>query len=439
MTIDTALEEIGGRYILPAAPLAGAVRWRVLLYLGVLVMLIGFGSPSGGLIGLPLSFFLKNKLHLKAHEVAIFQLAAAAPLYFSFLFGFARDRWSPLGMRDRGFMVVFGGAAAAVCLFFAFTPPSYGALLVAMVLLSTAFLFVVSAFRGLTSTIGQQRVMSGQVSAVWNIFDSLPSIVAVLAGGLLSEGIEAVQPGQGARTLFLTGAAMMAMIAVYGTWKPASVFDNIHSERLTSVKPLDDFKRLLAHRPIYPALLIGLLWAFLPGFGTSFQFFFQNTLHGRDAQWGQWGAIYAAGYIPTYALYGVLCRRFALGKLLWWGTIAALPMMFPLLMIHTVTGALIAAAPMGLLGGVATAAYLDLLIRSCPTGLQGTLLMAAAGLTAIDVRFGDVLGTSLYDHFGGFSVCVIAMTITNILILPVLLFVPRTLTDTTDGQPPARG
>ena len=40
-------------------------------------------------------------------------------------------------------------------------------------------------------------------------------------------------------------------------------------------------------------------------------------------------------------------------------------------------------------------------------------------------RFGDVLGTKLYDHFGGFTVCVIAITVVYALILPTLLLVPK--------------
>ena len=42
-------------------------------------------------------------------------------------------------------------------------------------------------------------------------------------------------------------------------------------------------------------------------------------------------------------------------------------------------------------------------------------------------RFGDVLGTNLYDHFGGFTVCVIAITVVYALILPMLLLVPKNL------------
>jgi hypothetical protein len=37
-----------------------------------LTVLPGFGSPFGGLIDVPISFFLKNKFHLSAHEVWAF-------------------------------------------------------------------------------------------------------------------------------------------------------------------------------------------------------------------------------------------------------------------------------------------------------------------------------------------------------------------------------
>ena len=95
---------------------------------------------------------------------------------------------------------------------------------------------------------------------------------------------------------------------------------------------------------------------------------------------------------------------------------------------------MIAAVPIGLMGGVATGAYLDLIIRSSPPGLQGTIFMMAGSLYFAVSRFGDVLGTHLYDHYGGFSVCVIAITIVYSLILPTLLLVPKQLVATADGQ-----
>jgi hypothetical protein len=414
--------------------LSSSARRTIFLYLGLLIVLLAFGGPSGGLIDIPISFLLKNRLHLEAHEVAHFRLLTAIPLYLSFVFGFIRDVWNPLGMRDRGFMLVFGGISALLYVIFAFTPMTYSMLIVAVVLLTASFLFVASAQNGLTTTIGQQHAMTGQISAVWNVFLSVPTVGALLMGGVLSDMLEVESPDKAIRILFLVGAAVMAAIAFYALWKPKDVFDNVRVEGSADGHPLKDMKRLLGHWPIYPALLIWLLWNFAPGSTTPLQYHLQNALHATDAQWGQWNAIFAASFIPPYIVYGLLCRRFPLKTLLLWGTVAAVPQMVPLLFIHSVTGALIAAVPIGLMGGLATGAYLDLIMRSCPRGLQGSMLMMCGSLYFAVTRFGDVLGTHLYDHYDGFTVCVIAITIVYALILPALLLVPASLTATADGQ-----
>src|SRR6202012_3545316 len=292
-------------------------------------------------------------------------------------------------------------------------------LLVAMIVLTVSFLFVLGAQNGLTAALGQQHAMTGQISALWNVVLSIPTMAALLAGGMLSDALEHQGGDQAVRTLFLVGAAIMATVALYALWRPREVFDNVHAEETVGRHPIADLKRLVRHQPVYPALLLWLLWNFAPGSTTPLQYHLQNTLHASDAQWGEWNAIFAASFIPTYVIYGILCRRVALKKLLWWGTLIAVPQMVPLLFIHSVTGALIAAAPIGLMGGIATGAYLDLIIRSCPRGLQGTMLMMSWALYYFVSRFGDVLGTNLYDHYGGFRTCVIAITVVYALILPV--------------------
>jgi hypothetical protein len=414
--------------------LSPSARQGIFVYLGILIVLLAFGGPAGGLIDIPITFFLKNRLHLEAHQVANFRLVAAIPLYLSFVFGFIRDIWNPFGMRDRGFMLVFGAITALLYIIFAFAPIDYATLLTAVLLLTISFLFVYSAQNGLTSTIGQQHAMTGQISAVWNVFLSIPTVGALLIGGTLSGLLEEKDADQAARILFLLGAAIMTTIAVYALWKPANVFDNVRIE--SDGHPIQDLKRLVRHWPIYPALLLWLLWNFAPGSATPLQYHLQNTLHATDAQWGLWNAIFAASFIPTFIVFGWLCRKYPLKTLLWWGTVAAVPQMVPLLFIHSMTGALIAAVPIGLMGGVATGAYLDLIIRSCPRGLQGTTLMLSSSLYFALTRFGDVLGTNLYDHYGGFTVCVIAITVVYALILPAILLVPDELIATADGRAP---
>src|SRR6476659_369541 len=169
MTSDPAAPGVADIAIAPTN-LSLATRQRIFLYLGILIVLLAFGGPSGGLIDIPISFLLKNKLQLKAHEVAGFRLIAAVPLYLAFAFGFIRDIWSPFGMRDRGYMLLFGGVSALLYIGFAFASIVYGTLLIAVMLLTVSFLFVASAQNGLTAMLGQQHAMTGQISAVWNVF-----------------------------------------------------------------------------------------------------------------------------------------------------------------------------------------------------------------------------------------------------------------------------
>ena len=412
-------------------------RHRILTYLAALTVLVSLAAPSGGVIDIPISFLLKNRLHLDAHQVASFRLIAAIPLYLSGVFGFLRDTWHPFGMRDRGFMCCFGILCAMLYLICAFLPITASTLLAAIILLTSCSLFVASAQSGLTAAIGQQHLITGQVSTIWNVFSSVPTVAALLFGGALSAWLETMPVAHAGPVLFLTGAALMVVVAIVGGWEPRSVAANVRPEDGPRAHPLDDLRRLARHKPIYPALLIFLLWNFAPGANTPLQFYLQDTLHAGDAQWGEWNAIFAASFMPTFLLYGFLCPRLKLRTLLRWGTVFAVPQMVPLLLIHSVAGALLAAIPIGLMGGVATAAYIDLLIRSCPRGLQGTVLMLSGALNVVASRFGDVLGTELYERAGGFSVCVIAITIVYAAILPLLATIRPGLVSHADGHPSA--
>ena len=434
MTTIGQAETITAEAAVAPVVLSRPARRRIFLYLGLLIVMLAFGSPAGGLIDIPISFLLKNKLHLQAHEVAGFRLVAAIPLYFAFVFGFIRDIWNPFGMRDRGFMLLFGAVSGLLYVAFAFTSISYWTLLLAVIVLTASFLFVSSAQNGLTAVLGQQHAMTGQISAAWNVFLSIPTFAALLAGGALSGLLEEKGSDQAVRILFLAGAAIMFTVAAYALWRPREVYDNVRIERTEAPHPIEDLKRLVRHRPVYPAMLIWLLWNFAPGSATPLQYHMQNALHASDTQWGQWNAIFAASFIPTFIVYGILCRKLTLKTLLVWGTVMAIPQMVPLLFIHSVTGALIAAVPIGLMGGVATGAYLDLIMRSCPKGLQGTTLMLASSLYFVVSRFGDLLGTHLYDHFRSFDVCVLAITVVYALMLPAILLVPKGLIATADGQ-----
>ena len=417
-----------------ATPLPTATRMKIFAYCGALLFLQGLADPHGGLVGLPLNFVLKNKLHLQAHETAAFDLITYLPVYLGFLFGFARDNINPLGRRDRGFIIIFGAVGVGLAAAAAFLPISFASMLVGILLLTCALQFISSAQNGLMSTLAGQHAMSGQTSAVQNLFISGVTVVTMLAGGVLSDRLERMGANGAVRALYLVGAGTMGAILLFGLMRPRSVYDNVHGEHPPRADPLKEIGRLLRYRPIYPALLIWLLWNFNPGAMTPLLYHLQNRFHATDDQWAQYQAIQYVAFLPTYVFYGWLCTRFRLRPILWWSTLVAIPQYVCLVFIGSVNDAYIASAFIGLLGGVATGAYLDLVIRSCPHGLQGTVLMLSTALLNIAQRVGDVLGAYLYERSGGFMTCVIAVTVVYILILPALLLVKRDVADSADGE-----
>src|SRR5215472_246856 len=147
MSVDVAAADAAAE---PAAS-PGADRNQILTYIGMLALLVGFANTGGGLIAIPVSFMLKNKLHLASHDVANFRLVAAIPLFLGFMFGFARDRWNVFGRKDRGLLMLFGGLGAAIYLYFAYAQTTYWTLMGAVVLATCAYLFTSAAKSGLAS------------------------------------------------------------------------------------------------------------------------------------------------------------------------------------------------------------------------------------------------------------------------------------------------
>jgi hypothetical protein len=410
----------------PAPPGSG----RVFLYFTPLTLLVFLVLPNGYLLDIATSFMLKNRLHATPEQVANFRLLTAIPVYLSFAFGLARDLWNPFGLRDRGFLLIFGGTTAVLFLWMMSAPLSYGGLLIGMFLVMFAFSFVAAAARGLLALVSQEKLMSGRLSALWNAVSSTPYAVGAFASGYLAE----VLPPE---KMFLLVAALSGAIALMGLWKPRAVFNHAYDQPAArGTNFAGDIRRLVRHKACYPAVLLVCLCQFSPGTNTPLQFYLTNELHLPDSVYANFLGISIAAYIPACMLYGYLCKRVRLSTLLWFATWAYLPQAIPLLFIHSTASALWMAVPMGLLNGFIFAAYWDLALRSCPPGLQGTLMMLVAGGYELAYRAGDLVGASIYTSTAthGFVSCVILATVTSALMLPVLRLVPKTLIATADGE-----
>ena len=158
--------------------------------------------------------------------------------------------------------------------------------------------------------VGQERLMSGRLSVLWNVVASVPVLIGAFASGYISDHLPP-------KSTFYLVAGFCVCIGLLGFWKPRSVFSHAYDKpQARAANFLASVRRLVTHRAIYPAVLINFLWNFAPGAATPLQFYLTNELHASDAVYSYFNGIFAASFIPTFLLYGFLCKKVALNKLL---------------------------------------------------------------------------------------------------------------------------
>lgn len=404
-------------------------RRELYLYFSLLALLVNITSPQW-LLDIPTSYMLKDLLHASASQVSLFRLITGIPFFVGFIFGLIRDSWNPFGWRDPGYYRIFVPLTVIALAGVAFSRTTYTGLILGLLLITICYSFGAAAFQGLLALIGQEAQMSGRLSTLSNVFINIAAVLGYLASGWMATDLSP-------RQVFLLVMLLTASLGVFGFWKPRSVFsrayENPHARGSSFV---GDLKRLVKHRAIYPVILINMLWFFTPGANTPMQYFLTNQLHASNAVYADFSALYYACFLPTVLLYGYLCTRFPARRLLWLSMIVGVPQFIPMAFIHTSNQALVAAVFIGLLGGLGNAAVIDIAIRACPPGLQGTLMMIVMSLYPFSSRVGDVFGSWLFglSPTHGFLYCVVAITITYASILPLIPLLPKQLLATADGE-----
>ncbi|MGH7009340.1 MAG: hypothetical protein ACREEX_00750 [Caulobacteraceae bacterium] len=417
----------------PGSILAPAKRARLLTLAGLIVLLTSFAAPWGGVLGVPIFFILKNRLHLSLQAIAAFNLVAGIPLYLSFLFGLLRDRWSPFGLGDKGHYLVFGLAGGLAYGLLAFAPPAYGVLLAGVIVASALVLVPTSAANGLFSELGQDHAMTGQSGAVLAAGLLFPLIVGYFFGGLISGALEGRDALAAIRALFGLGAVLMGSTALFGILAPREL---TRGAKAPSRRLGAELGALFRTRAAWPPVLILFLWNVAPAFGVVMQMHMAADLRAADSQVGAFYGIYYAACIPPILFYGWLCQRVRLKTLLFWAAVAGVPSMLPLLLARTAAAELLMAVPVGLMSGFTTAACFHLAVRSCPRALEGMMMtMAVATSNFVATRIGDVLGAWLAQLKGGFLTADLVGTATYALMIPVLFLVPRYISESTEGAP----
>jgi Na+/melibiose symporter-like transporter len=407
--------------------------WRIYTYFAPLAVLLYVVDPLGPSFDIAVTYVLKDHLHATLSEVATFRLFTALPVYASCLFGLMRDRWSPFGLGDRGYFLLFAPLLVAVMGWLAAQPLTLARLSGGVVLALVFTRFVVAAYQGRMARVAQEQAMSGRLACAWQFTTYGAALLSAAGAGWASTRL--TPP-----SIFLVVAVASMAIALCALWQPRSVYAPADVSLPTQRSDLaSDLTRLRQHRAIYPVVAAMLMFQFSPGQGVVLQYYLVDRLHGSNAMYGVWYAAFLAGFLPMFLVYGYLCARMRFRRLLWVSALIAVPQMLPLAFIHSAEGAVALAVPIGMMGGLMWVAIHDLAMRACPSGLQGTLMMLVSGANALGVRGGDLIGARLYALGGeqGYWWCVIVTTLMYGAILGVLRWVPLEVMGPSEGKPRA--
>lgn len=421
------------------------------LYFVLLMLFDNLGSGPNCLAYIPLQFLLKDHLKLTAVQVSAFNFYTNLPAYVGFLFGMLRDRWRPFRRGDLGYFLLLPPLIAACFVWLAYGPMSYERLFLAALISGTIGTLLGAASQGLLAGVAQEDAMCGRLSAALLMAANLPLIVSYKAGGWLTGHVKP-------QNTFLLTAALGMAVSVMALWRPRAVFgsEEQREARLLPEGTLHAVKRLLGYRPLYPAALIVFLWYFAPGWQTPLMYYLTNTVKLSDESYGDFQALQTVFIVLASFLYAPLCLKVRLRPMLWWSTLFGSLIGTLFLYIHNAPQAMLVAAVTGIVMGIGNIVYMDLFVRACPPGLEGTAMMLVAAAQAFGIQSSDWFGSWLYDYKGvgqalhaflpysgfgqalhGFTLALLVSNLFTALIFPVLLFVPRRLTQSRDGEPPS--
>jgi MFS family permease len=398
---------------------------EIVVYFGILKLALGLASPHSGLLAIPINYLLKDNLHLGPVQVATFLAVTSSPDWVAFLFGFLRDRFRFLLGGDRGWLAL-GALATAGCYFWlAFMNLDLRALTALVLAATVCFLFMYAAAQAMLTAVAQARRLSGTLSATSLSGAFVPIVLAGVAGGWIVTHLSA-------RGTFVAAAAiaLVVLIQMMVAVNPeATIQSDSHPER-----SLAAIKRVATYRPIWAAALIWFLWGFSPGLQTPMFYHLTNAVKISPQAFGVFMALFLGCNLPILPLYGVLCRRFPLSRLIRWGTLLGILQPIVLLFAFGTRSAMLVAVIGGLLSGLGNVAFMDLIIRSCPRGLEGTGVMLSTAAFTFALSLGDVFGSWVYAQ-GGYSTAMFVTAMTTALIFPVIWWmVPPALTAPREGE-----
>lgn len=374
----------------------------------------------------PLTFLLKDGLHLSATALSTYQAIAFFPAYVKPLAGVLSDAVPLCGTRRRHYLLLSATLSALLLLAMGMAPPRYGTLLSLHLAFQTFEVLISTVLGGLMVDAGLRFAATGRFSAQRVGMVRFTGLII----GPLGFWLAARFPFLWAAAL---GASLYLALALLGFWQvrePAIATVRRDAWRESRAQ----LARIGRSATLWQACGMIVLVVISPGFGTPLLYYQTDTLGFSKEFLGLLGLIGGAGGLAAALLYARFCRRFPLRQLLAASIVVhALGTLF-YLGYRSHTSAIAITVLEGVAQTLALLPLYDLAARGTPRGAEAlgySVMMSVWNFTG---KLSDVVGSYLRDSWGwGIFQLVWLNAGTTALVLLAVPFLPAALADQKDG------
>lgn len=473
----------------PADTGHGLYRYAFLVGIGAFVTT--FVQIRVTLGALPTNNLLKTGFLLKQDDMALFFFWATFAWNLKPVAGVLTDAFPIFGTRRRHYMMIGAVLAAASWLMMGAASGNYQLFLTAAIAMNTFTVLSSTVMGGMMVEAGQKFGAPGRISSLRQVVQSASQILGPTAGGILAgyaygwtTGIaagtllllaittfvvhdekqvatsaplspeEAARPRYAPTATVIGGLTVLAAIGVallvfvpelqkVGISLLALEFvllsilalAMVPTRNPVIVRAQGQLTEIFGSRTLWLAVAMLALVYTVPGLHTALYYQQTEVLKFTPEYIGNLGSIEGTLGIISAVLYGVLCRRFPLQRMLIVGVGLASLTTFGYLAYGASTAPWVHGSN-AFTGVLAELALMDLAVRSTPKGCEAlgfSLMMATRNF---GIALSDVLGTAIMEQFHvPFRNMVIVNGSTTLVVLLFVFALPAAVMMRKEGDP----
>jgi len=369
-----------------------------LIYLFGLVYFAQGIAQASGLLSQPLSFYLKEVMHLDESQSTSYLAVLTIPWVIKPLYGLISDFIPLFGYRRKTWLLLLN-VMSALGFCWVVGMPSGGPLVTALIFTAVGTAASDVIIDALMVENGQKYNMVGRFQAVQWFWFYAAQIVTSLAGGWLASMAD---PESGLRTAAMITMVAPALVAVF-TW--FTIREDKAPMNLEQLKTTaGGLRQVFKSRLLWAAVLFMAFWNFSPSFGTPMYYHMTDKLHFSQSFIGQLGAIGSVGSLLGAWLYGAFFAKRTLNFQLIFSIITGAIGTFAYLSVVALTPyttylVIAFAFVFGAAGIIATLTTLTLAGRACPEKAEGFTFAAMMSVHNGFAQLSAIVGSWMFVHW----------------------------------------